>query len=71
MNDENKNDESKKDFLLGVIMGQIAELLNQISTTNIKKLEIYRSLLDIHTGSALLLHKIYYGYYSKEVKNDK
>lgn len=53
-------DERRKDFLIGVMMGQISELLNNIKTVPLTNAQIYASLIDIQKGAALVCHKLYY-----------
>lgn len=43
---------------IGIIMGQIAQLLNNMQTMSVK--EIYHDLNDIHQSGALQIHELYY-----------
>jgi len=62
------NDESKKDLLIGMILGQIAALLNHIKTLALTSDQIYENLLDLENGAALQVHELYY---KNEAKDDK
>lgn len=50
----------KLSLLLGQIIGQQSELLNQIYNNNLSVEKIYNSLKDITQLAALHLHEIYY-----------
>lgn len=56
------NREEKKDLLIGMILGQIASLLNQIRTIPLTNQQVYENLLDIEKGAALTVHEIYYSH---------
>jgi DNA-directed RNA polymerase subunit alpha len=47
-------------ILVGMIIGQISELLNSITDDNIDNKNIYKSLCDIHTMAGMQIHEIYY-----------
>jgi hypothetical protein len=61
------SNESKKDFLLGCITGQLCELMNNIKTASLTVDQIYESLEDITRGAAIMINEIYS---RKEAKND-
>ena len=48
-------------FLIGQILGQLGQLLNEMkSNQSMRKVDVYQSLKDINNSSALHLHEIYY-----------
>jgi hypothetical protein len=47
-------------LLIGTIIGQTNELLNQIQKNRLPVEEIYKSLFDINNMAALHLHELYY-----------
>ena len=47
-------------LLIGTIIGQISELLNQIKSGKNDVDDIYKSLRDIHNAAGLQIHEIYY-----------
>lgn len=47
-------------LLIGTMIGQISELLNNIKTVPMTNEMIYRSLFDIHSAAALQIHENYY-----------
>ena len=47
-------------LLIGSVVGQINELLNQIQKEKISYEYIYKSLLDINKAAALHIHELYY-----------
>lgn len=47
-------------LLIGTMIGQINELLNQIHNNKLTNEEIYKSLFDINNMGALQLHELYY-----------
>jgi hypothetical protein len=50
----------KLSFAIGMIVGQLSELLNQIKTNNPNQDAIYNSLLDITSMAALHVNELYY-----------
>lgn len=55
-------------LLIGQMIGQIAELLNNIQKKDIKPQEVYLSLYDINKMAAIQVHELYYKHNS-ETKN--
>ena len=53
-------------LLVGTMMGQISELLNQVGSKNLTMGEVYQSLKDIHVMTSLQIHEIYYKDNAKE-----
>jgi hypothetical protein len=47
-------------LLIGQMIGQINELLNQIQNNDKTPNEIYKSLLDINKMASLQIHELYY-----------
>jgi hypothetical protein len=47
-------------LLIGTMIGQINELLNQIQNNDKAPNDIYKSLLDINKMASLQIHEIYY-----------
>ena len=47
-------------LLIGTIIGQISELLNQIKSGKNDVDDIYKSLRDIHNAAGLQIHALYY-----------
>lgn len=60
MNDEKDLRLERLALLIGTMLGQVNELLNQISKGNIQIDHVYRDLLDINNLTSLHLHEIYY-----------
>lgn len=50
----------KTAFLLGTIIGQMSNLLNQIKSTEMDKKQIYSEIYDIWNAAALQINEIYY-----------
>lgn len=50
----------KLSLLIGTMIGQIAELCNQIKSKDIDKDRVYRSLFDINDMAAIQVHELYY-----------
>jgi DNA-directed RNA polymerase alpha subunit len=50
----------KLSLAIGMIHGQLSELLNNIKTVPLTNLQIYNSLLDIVKASSLHVHELYY-----------
>jgi len=50
----------KLSLLIGTIIGQISEMLNQVSTKQHDLNHFYNSLLDIHKMASLQIHELYY-----------
>ena len=53
-------------LLIGTVIGQISDLLNQMKTENVDLKEAYECLLDIHTAASLHIHELYYKGNKKE-----
>jgi len=47
-------------LLIGQFVGQLAELLNQISQHKLSEKEIYNSLFDLNSAIALHVRELYY-----------
>lgn len=47
-------------LLIGMIIGQMSELLNNIKSEKMTNEMIYKSLLDIQNAAALHVHELYY-----------
>jgi hypothetical protein len=60
MNLEENLRSQKLSFLIGTMLGQINELLNQISSNRLSIENIYESLLDISNAASLQVHELYY-----------
>lgn len=45
---------------IGILMGEIAQLLNSINKDNMTIAQIYHDLNDIHQSGALQVHNLYY-----------
>lgn len=45
---------------IGMIHGQLSELLNNIKCANLNNEQIYNSLLDIVKASSIHVHELYY-----------
>ena len=45
---------------IGTILGQTAEILNQIESGNIKLEDVHKSLLDVMKSGSLQMNKLYY-----------
>lgn len=56
-------------LLLGTIIGQLSELLNQISSQTPNMNYVYNSLLDIQKMASLQIHELYYKGNKEEKKN--
>lgn len=65
------NRESKKDLLIGMILGQIASLLNQIKTIPMTNQDVYQNLFDIEKSASLTVHEIYYKHLEPSVLYSK
>jgi hypothetical protein len=60
MNSEESLRLEKLALLIGLITGQINELLNQTNSNNLLREQIYKSLLDINKMSSIQMHELYY-----------
>ena len=47
-------------LVIGTLIGQISELLNQIQKYDVPVERIYKSLLDIQNQAAMQVHELYY-----------
>jgi hypothetical protein len=47
-------------LLLGMIIGQMSELLNYMQKDDASILIAYKNLLDIHEAAGLQIHELYY-----------
>ncbi len=50
----------RQSILIGTMVGQISDLLNQIQKNRLSTQEIYHDLFDIHQSAGLQIHEIYY-----------
>ena len=51
----------KLSLLIGTVVGQISELLNNMCGNPLMEVPlIYKSLFDIHRAAALQIHELYY-----------
>lgn len=57
---ENNLRMERQALLIGTMLGQISELLNQIKSRDLSKDIIYHSLVDISNMAALQVHEIFY-----------
>ncbi len=59
INDENLRSE-RLSLLIGLVMGQIAQLLNNIKTIPLTNDLIYKDLRDISDSASLQIHELFY-----------
>jgi len=60
MNKEQDLRAEKVALLVGTIIGQLSQILNNIAKEGMREQTLYYSLKDIHDMAALQIHELYY-----------
>ena len=50
----------KLTLFIGLITGQMAELLNSMNQEKLTVRDVYKRLFDIHSSASLQIHELYY-----------